>query len=648
MITGSYNYPGLYNDITAGVLRQATFSQYSGVVPTLPGKATLYVSGTGANQNLYFKNELGTSIALGSGSSVSVSLSGAVSGADNFFINDGLDVRGFLSSSTGDVDVSSSILFVNTDKNYHIAAKNGYLILSSSAGSVVVLSASQDFTETDKNYHIASKNSHLILSSSAGSVVALSASQDFVEADKNYHIRSVNSHFILSSSAGSVVALSASQDFTETDKNYHIASKNSDLILSSSTSKVNISGNLKISKGADGLMFSPNSAASNRLTLQNLNGTTGFTLDAGNFSEFGILNNAGNAFAGIYPGYCRLNQNLLRADGQLRLSSSAGSTIVSSGAFRVSDSISNYSICGDSSHFILSSSAGSVVALSASQDFTETDKNYHIRSVNSDLILSSSAGSNTTVSGALKVMEAINARSSVTVSGEVLGVSNIRAGGTYAFYWVSSTRMSAPSNGSVLFSNFALNDFSLLYLGSTGSDYPAIKRVGNTISFRSGTDDVAASVSASNGIFSGHLTSLSLTNANSHLILSSSAGSVVTISGNLNVLNQAYGNVNILQPSGANQTQDINWNTGNVQILMLNSSSLAVTASFSNPQTGASYVVKVLQHDTAPIDVNWPSTTYWPDGILPVVSNITSSVDVVSLLYDGTSYYATIGQNFAR
>lgn len=133
---------------------------------------------------------------------------------------------------------------------------------------------------------------------------------------------------------------------------------------------------------------------------------------------------------------------------------------------------------------------------------------------------------------------------------------------------------------------------------------------------------------------------------NSHLILSSSAGSTITVSGNLNVSGQAYGLVTTLRPSGSNPTQTINWNTGNAQILMLNSASLAVTASLSNPQAGASYVIKVIQHDTSFINVNWPAAVKWPDGIAPTVTTTGSAVDVVSMFYDGTNYYATIGQKF--
>ena len=189
-------------------------------------------------------------------------------------------------------------------RNHHINATQGHLILSSSAGSVVALSSSLyasgsshsitgtlrvnpnlDLPNANAAYHIRAVNSNLILSSSAGSVVVLSSSLyasgsshvmtgtlrvdpnlDLSNAGSSYHVRAVNSYLILSSSAGSVVALSSSLyasgsshsitgtfridpniDLSNAGSSYHVRAVNSNLILSSSVdSVVAISGVLGI------------------------------------------------------------------------------------------------------------------------------------------------------------------------------------------------------------------------------------------------------------------------------------------------------------------------------------------------------------------------------------------------------------------
>jgi hypothetical protein len=98
-------------------------------------------------------------------------------------------------------------------------------------------------------------------------------------------------------------------------------------------------------------------------------------------------------------------------------------------------------------------------------------------------------------------------------------------------------------------------------------------------------------------------------------------------------------------PTGTTET--IDWNNGNSQVLDLGSATGDVTLTLSNGQAGASYVIKVVQDATTPRDIVWPGSVLWPDGTTPVISTGASAVDIVSLFFDGTSYYANIGQNYA-
>jgi hypothetical protein len=44
--------------------------------------------------------------------------------------------------------------------------------------------------------------------------------------------------------------------------------------------------------------------------------------------------------------------------------------------------------------------------------------------------------------------------------------------------------------------------------------------------------------------------------------------------------------------------------------------------------------------------VNFPDTWLWSGGAEPVVSATLGRTDIVTLIYDGTNYYAAIVQNF--
>jgi hypothetical protein len=145
-ITGSYNYPGMYNNITAGTVNEQNFRSITSKPPALNTIARLFASGSGATQNLFFIDELGTTRSIGGGS---------ISGDTLNITGDGV--------ISGNLSVGGQIY--DLDSN---------LILSSAIGSIIAASGSLDFPNGDKRYHIRAVNNHLILSSSAGSTVAIS------------------------------------------------------------------------------------------------------------------------------------------------------------------------------------------------------------------------------------------------------------------------------------------------------------------------------------------------------------------------------------------------------------------------------------------------------------------------------------------
>jgi len=93
-------------------------------------------------------------------------------------------------------------------------------------------------------------------------------------------------------------------------------------------------------------------------------------------------------------------------------------------------------------------------------------------------------------------------------------------------------------------------------------------------------------------------------------------------------------------------TQEVDFNTGNMQQLDLVSATGDVTITFVSGAAGASYVIKVIQRAT-PRNLIWPASVKWTGGVTPVISTATNAVDIVSLIYDGTDYFASIVQNLS-
>lgn len=116
---------------------------------------------------------------------------------------------------------------------------------------------------------------------------------------------------------------------------------------------------------------------------------------------------------------------------------------------------------------------------------------------------------------------------------------------------------------------------------------------------------------------------------------------------NLELPGQSYmAQVTTTTPTGTTAT--INWNNGNNQVLDLSSATGDVTLTLTNPQAGASYILKIIQHATVAKNVVWPvaGTVKWPAGAVPTITTGASAVDMVSLYWDGAAYRANWGGDY--
>jgi len=90
-------------------------------------------------------------------------------------------------------------------------------------------------------------------------------------------------------------------------------------------------------------------------------------------------------------------------------------------------------------------------------------------------------------------------------------------------------------------------------------------------------------------------------------------------------------------------TTNIDLSTGNVFTVSLgtNISSLNLT----NPAVGT-YLIKFVQDATGSRVVSFPAEWKWAGAVVPTLTPTANKLDIVTLIYDGTTYYATIVYNF--
>jgi collagen type VII alpha len=124
----------------------------------------------------------------------------------------------------------------------------------------------------------------------------------------------------------------------------------------------------------------------------------------------------------------------------------------------------------------------------------------------------------------------------------------------------------------------------------------------------------------------------------------------IAIGDSLNVQNHDIVNLQTLdfeqEVSNGNSggsTFNINWSVGSRQTITLNGSP---TFTFTNPVGVSSLLLRLVQGGSGFMTVTWPTNVQWVGGTPPTLSTGTGAVDIISLYFNGTNYYASYGLNF--
>jgi hypothetical protein len=95
--------------------------------------------------------------------------------------------------------------------------------------------------------------------------------------------------------------------------------------------------------------------------------------------------------------------------------------------------------------------------------------------------------------------------------------------------------------------------------------------------------------------------------------------------------------------TSASASTTLDLSTGNVFTINLG---VNITSfNLTNPVVGT-YLIKFVQDATGTRDVTFPIAWKWAGGILPNLTDTAGKLDIVTLIFDGTAYYATIVKNF--
>ena len=84
----------------------------------------------------------------------------------------------------------------------------------------------------------------------------------------------------------------------------------------------------------------------------------------------------------------------------------------------------------------------------------------------------------------------------------------------------------------------------------------------------------------------------------------------------------------------------INWAASARQLLTLPAGGAAVTLAFTAPPAGVAELELIVVQGAVSSTLTLPAGIEWAGGV-PYTANVADSTDIISLLYDGSTYYGS-------
>jgi hypothetical protein len=89
-------------------------------------------------------------------------------------------------------------------------------------------------------------------------------------------------------------------------------------------------------------------------------------------------------------------------------------------------------------------------------------------------------------------------------------------------------------------------------------------------------------------------------------------------------------------------SKEINWNNGQNQKITMSGD---CTLTFAAPAGPGTFKLRIIQDASTARVMTWPTMKWQGALVLPITSTL-SAIDILTVYYDGTSYYAQLGMNF--
>ena len=123
------------------------------------------------------------------------------------------------------------------------------------------------------------------------------------------------------------------------------------------------------------------------------------------------------------------------------------------------------------------------------------------------------------------------------------------------------------------------------------------------------------------------------------------ATAISVTSGTINSTSDITAKRFVLTNNSISSSTSTNLDLSSGNVITINMTSNINTLNLNNPSVGT-YLIKFVQDAIGSRTITFPSAWKWAGGITPLLTTTANKLDIVTLIYDGTNFYATIVQNF--
>ena len=100
-----------------------------------------------------------------------------------------------------------------------------------------------------------------------------------------------------------------------------------------------------------------------------------------------------------------------------------------------------------------------------------------------------------------------------------------------------------------------------------------------------------------------------------------------------------------MQTATGDGTTTIDWKLGNK--FKFTFGAFNETFTFTAPTNPCAVQLILVQDGAGSRTATWPATVKWPGGTAPTLSTASGAIDIVSLVWDGSSYYGSSSLDFS-